>query len=323
MVSVKDSLVGFGRFLHHRNLSVHSASSGDTKGETVRVERQPEKPQLREKLKLPLRRKKRLNGTTASGLQKPPPSLLDLPFEIRLIIYEYAMGGNRFELVNHHVVLEKWLYNETVDAGVKGVKPVDWNKPQHNMRPHSLSLALSCHQVYDEVIDLLYSCNTFVVKVPRAFVNFATYSLQPQRLRAIRSLELTCHLESCYTYYPLMDVRKVHNEPYDPCDADTWDECWTVVATKLQLSSLKVRFAIPLQDGILRDDLMEADGWIQPLLSVQNVRRLELVWTYVCESRYIAPESLRVLKKFERKAVATLEGNGNRVTSRIVDGGYL
>ncbi|KAL8705224.1 MAG: hypothetical protein Q9201_001640 [Fulgogasparrea decipioides] len=323
MIGVKNSLVDFGRLLHRQKFSVYSARTGDTKGEAVRVERQAEKHQLREKLKLPLRRKKGLNGTTPSGLQKPPPSLLYLPFEIRLMIYEYAMGGNRFELVNHRVLLEKWLYNKTVDAGVKGVKPVDWNEPQHNLRPHSLSLALSCHQVYDEVIDLPYSCNTFVVKAPRAFINFATYSLQPQRLRAIRSLELTCHLESCYTVYPLMGVRKVHNEPYDPCDAGTWDECWMVIATRLQLSSLKVRFAVPLQDDILRDDLMEADGWIQPLLSVQNVRKLELVWTYVCESRYIAPESLRVLEKFERKVVATLQGNGNRVTSRIVDGGYL
>lgn len=313
MIGPKDLLIGCGMLLHQLILPLCCTCSRDTHDHNAWIERRARKQRLRERPNCPPPRKKDLSRTSLSSSQKPPPPLLHLPPEIRLIIYEYAVGGNRFELTHRpkHIVLEKRLYSEAVNVrgGVKGVQKIDWKRPYNH-----LSLALTSRQVYHEVISLLYSCNTFVAKDPYVVVNFTMYSLQPQRLPAIRDLELTWTVRDSL-YNPVFS-----SEPYD---SDAWLDCWTVVATRLRLASLKLRLIVSLSIYRPRDDLKDADGWIQPLLIVENIRKLELVWTCRWETHYTAPEQVTMLKQLERRVVTELKEKGNRVISHIEGDGKL
>lgn len=127
--------------------------------------------------------------------KEQPFSLLHLPIEVRLMIYEYAIGGNHFQLayITQHVILEKRFYLETVPtcSGVESRLRVDWRK-QYLL----LSLPLPCRQVYHEVIDLLYRCNTFVAQGPRVLFNFAIFSLQLQRLHSNRHLDIMWNVDT-------------------------------------------------------------------------------------------------------------------------------
>lgn len=183
---------------------------------------------------------------------------------------------------------------------------VDWKKQYYH-----LSLACTCHLIYREVIDLLYSCNTFITKDPYAVTDLVLYRLQPQRYHAIRVLELMWSLPSPI-YNPL-----TRDEPYVGL---AWVDCFTVIATKLKLSSLKILLKIPLCDHWPRDDLRTDARWLQPLLRVANIERLKVVFKAEREgplSHSTNGSQMWALEVFERDTVAALTEKGNQVVSCI------
>ncbi|KAL8709899.1 MAG: hypothetical protein Q9225_007381 [Loekoesia sp. 1 TL-2023] len=274
------------------------------------AERKARKRKLRERPDPLPRRKANFSQMSLPSSSKPLPPLLRLPIEVRLIIWKYAVGGNRFELVHRskEIVLQKRLFMDIVNVrgGIMVKQRVDWKKQYYH-----LSLACTCHQIYREVIDLLYNCNTFITKDPYAVTDLVLYRLQPQRYHAIRVLELTWSLPS-----PIYDPL-TRDEPYVGL---AWVDCFTVIATKLKLSSLKVILRVPVHDHWLRDDLRTDARWLQPLLGVANVERLKIVFKIEPEgplSRAMNDSQIRALEVFERDTVAVLTEKGNQVISYI------
>ncbi|KAL8983718.1 MAG: hypothetical protein Q9205_002114 [Flavoplaca limonia] len=212
-----------------------------------------------------------------------------------------VLGQQRLEL-NHvpkHIVLEQRLEMEVVDVrgGTMAKQVVNWKK-----QLYYLSLPLTCRQIYHETIDLLYGSNTLIFDDPHVLVNLAICCLPPQRLQTIRSLEVIW-MQPDKFYYPIDDRFY---------DKTAWEECWTLIATRLRLSSLKIHVRIVYSRPAQNYGRSHRD-WIEPLFSVHDVPHLELSWT----RNYPKRGSPKALEEFASDVVANLEKKGNRVTSCI------
>ncbi|KAL8730642.1 MAG: hypothetical protein Q9166_003955 [cf. Caloplaca sp. 2 TL-2023] len=307
MVGPKELLYGLAVLFNQVIIPLCCACSSAQKDHSDWAEHRARQHKLKERPDYPPRRKRNISQVLLSPSPKPLPPLFRLPLELRLVIYKLVLGGNRFNLkhVPKHVVLGKRLYMEAVHVrgGTMCKQQLDWK-----MQLHHLSLALTCRQLYQETIDLLYSYNTFVIDDPHVLVNFATFCLQPQRLHAIKNLELTWK-QPQPIHYHVID---------DPYDKTAWEESWTVITTRLRLVSLKVFLRTSNNSRPAHDPNIYRD-WLRPLLTVVNVPDMELVWYHRHEDALAAehPVLFEQLKECERDVVTELERNGNRVKSCI------
>ncbi|KAL8945854.1 MAG: hypothetical protein Q9222_007664 [Ikaeria aurantiellina] len=304
-----------GNSFAHRIID-HFFPGGFRNGETQtqRAERRARKQKLDESPSALPSRRKNLSQLSLPPVEERRSPLLRLPLEIRLLIYEYSIGGYLLELAHipKHVVLRKRLSMRPVSVrgGTMAKQFVDREKSYHH-----LSLVLTCRQLYREAIDTLYSCNTFEVRDPQVWANFTTRCLPPQRLNAIRSLELSWGLPSPSFYDPR----------YDDCyDLQAWLDCWTIIANKLRLASLKVLLHIPVHPAYPRHDLVIDGEWIRPMLTVKDIQRVRLIWRAqregthrLSQEPYEKDRRVIILGSCEEAVVGVMERNGNRVCSRI------
>ena len=303
MVGPSDMLYCIAVILHQIIVPVCCTCSWSRKDHVNWREQRQRKYKLKQRPNGPPPRKTNLSQ---SSLVPPPnllPPFLRLPVELRLVIYNMVLSQQRLEL-NHvpkHIVLQQRLEMKVVDVrgGTMAKQVVNWKK-----QLYYLSLPLTCRQIYHETIDLLYSSNTFAFDDPHVLVNLATCCLPPQRLHAIRSLEVTWKQPD--KYYDPMNDRFY--------DKTAWEECWTLIATRLRLSSLKIHIRMVYSPAAQNYGGSHRD-WIEPLLSVHDVPDLELAWI----GKYPKRGSPKALEEFASDIVGNLEKNGNRVTSCIKD----
>ncbi|KAL8788243.1 MAG: hypothetical protein Q9213_001763 [Squamulea squamosa] len=300
MVRLKDLVYSFGLLLSYIITRIVCTFTWESTNPIIRKEQRARRRRLKERPDGPPQRKRDLSQSSLQDSTTPLPPLLRLPVELRLAIYDMVISNKRFELKNvpKHIVLQQRLEMEAVDVrgGTMAKQVVNWNKKLYN-----LSLPLTCRRMYHETIDLLYSSNTFIFDDPHVLVNLATFCLPPQRLRAIRHLDITWKLPGSYYWYSQRAYDKI-----------AWEECWTVVTTKLQLSSLRV--AMENADSSWPRDESNYNR-IRPLLSLENIADLQLIWI----SRSVRREGSIALGELEKIVVGELEGKGNRVKSCIID----
>lgn len=145
------------------------------------AEQRARKHRLKERPEYPPSRKRNFSEILLSSIPDDSPPLLGLPLELRLVIYKLVVGDHRFELTNvpKNVILKERLSMEMVNVrgGFTFKHVVDRTK-----RLHHLSLPLTCRQIYHEVIDLLYGCNTFTFEDPHVLVDFAMVSMPSRAL---------------------------------------------------------------------------------------------------------------------------------------------
>lgn len=140
--------------------------------------------------------------TVSSSNSEKCMFLYKLPPELRLVIYSYVLGNDRFRLITI-----PWKVVAAPDiAGNLSMTQDHLHPPSsttaaHNMRFPTLGIGLlvSCRQIYQETIDLLYSSNTFILCDFHTLDTFAQNVL-PQRLNTIRSLEITYSPETSIPY---------------------------------------------------------------------------------------------------------------------------
>ncbi|KAL8903297.1 MAG: hypothetical protein Q9171_007450 [Xanthocarpia ochracea] len=303
MIGPSDLVYAFAVILTHVIRSCYTCSCS-YKDHGHRKERRARNKKLKERPSQLPQRKRNLSELSLVSSTNAIAPFLRLPPELRLVIYDLVMGNNRFELahVPKHIVLQTRLELEVVQvrSGAMVKRVLNWNKQLYH-----LSLPLTCRQIYRESIDLLYSSNTFAFDDPHVLVNLATFCLPPQRLHAIRNLELTWR-------QPDID----HNPMFDPeYDKIAWEECWTVITNKLHLSFLKVYLSIAYQ-ARLRDHPESVHDWVQPLLLLKQVASIELCWIARGPGRVPWEEILEL----GSEVVGTLEANGNRVTNYVRGG---
>jgi len=144
-----------------------------------------------------------------------------------------------------------------------------------------LALLLTCRQVYREAADRLYSANLFHVSDLNVLVYLANYRIRPQRLRAIRQLELR------WDYYT--DPGTLTGCVHEPYDWETWAQVWEIIGTRMALSGLKVR----LRYWGLEENLTIDAAWIAPMLKVHGIRRVEVAVDWATPACHSTPlESL-------------------------------
>ncbi|KAF2183229.1 hypothetical protein K469DRAFT_751787 [Zopfia rhizophila CBS 207.26] len=203
---------------------------------------------------LPRERKRALTPPPAEQCKKDNPSqpqswlLVKLPAEIRLMIWEYAIGGQKIHIVSKyrrlgHVICtpEYWEENRCKRPGLRassymltyGSLPstkqlADWNM---------CNLLRACRQIYTEAITILYETNIFVfwdLRVIRIFHD----GILPERWQAIRSIEIYA------MFYRNEDIN-------DACEASSslqlhaWPTVCSSLKTLLNLRGLRVFIANP------------------------------------------------------------------------------
>lgn len=184
---------------------------------------------------------------------------------------------------------------------------VDWEKHYNH-----LSLACTCHHIYREVINLLYSCNHFMTKDPYAVCDLVMYCLQPQPYHAIRILKLPWSLTFPISYNPL-----AWDEPYAGA---AWLHCFPTVTAKLELSSLKINLKIPICDHWPRNDLRTDAPWLQSLLMVANITKLGIILKVAPRGPLDCSKDggqMTTLEGFQKDMVVVLTEKGHQVTSGI------
>lgn len=123
---------------------------------------------------------RRTQDTSKSGL------LGRLPPEVRLLIFEHAIGHHLIHLVETDAGLERrsCRYGDNADA---------WYHPcwkMRRLRGSSLTpVLLTCRHIYSEAIEALYSSNTFHFLRPGDLVSFVD-SIARFQITLIRSIKL-------------------------------------------------------------------------------------------------------------------------------------
>ncbi|KAL8855856.1 MAG: hypothetical protein Q9178_007517 [Gyalolechia marmorata] len=300
MIYPSDLVYAFAVILTHVIRSCYTCSCS-YKDHGQREERRARNKKLKERPSQLPQRKRNLSELSLVSSTNATAPFLRLPPELRLVIYDLVMGNKRFKLahVPKHIVLQTRLEQEVVQvrSGAMFKRVLNWNKQLYH-----LSLPLTCRQIYRESIDLLYSSNTFAFDDPHVLMNLATFCLPPQRLHAIRNLEVTWS-----------QPQRDYNPMFDPAyDKIAWEECWTVITNKLQPSFLKIHLSIAYK-AKLRDHPESVHDWLQPLLLLKQVASIELVW--IATGPGLVP--WEEIQELGSEVVGTLEANGNRVTSCV------
>ena len=184
--------------------------------------------------------------------------LYRLPLEIRIMVWEHALGGNHVHITRKRKRLGHAICpnpNLAIEGGKELCTATRdgygfWRATEYPKKMSPLSLLKTCRQMcvfpflcqtrtnvgisYSEAIDTLYSCNTFSFNDLDAVLSFQSTVL-PCRFKLIQSLELIWEFQqSPHHWRPL----GWHTHP--PYDPHTWEQTCDILATMDHLRSLTV-----------------------------------------------------------------------------------
>jgi len=228
-----------------------------------------------------------------------------LPLELRLETYSFVLGRDTFRLVT-----VPWKVTTASDTDGNVSMTQDHFKPEPGplKLPNGLSLLMTCHQIYQEAIDLLYSTNTFVLY---DFSTMYTFSrmVPRQRIDTIRYLKIHYGPNTSIPY-PHARIEQ-YDLPYN------LDYIWEIVIAMKGLRSLDVYLEAydgQWQYGNWPSDARQAAEEIQrlgPLLGLRGLSTFRLQLGYIgfqdAVVRYesYAPEFRELLMETAKKAIET------------------
>lgn len=190
-----------------------------------------------------------------------------LPLELRLRIYEYALGGQIIHLVHMRNDSVEWPFQASspmitsmIGANWDPLKPDPWEPPII-----SLALLLTCRQIHSEAANILYSFNFFATDNIRVFIYLAENCLCPQRLLAIKHLQVSI----TWRFLPLLASYTGQKGNYNGYyDLATWQRFWHLIANDMRLTSL----SIDVDNFGLEENLSIDAEWVKPILQVKGIR---------------------------------------------------
>lgn len=198
-----------------------------------------------------------------------------LPLELRLEIYACVLGRDIFRLVT---VPWKVTTAPDVDGNVSMTQEHFKPGPKLQKLSSGISLLMTCRQIYQEAIDLLYSTNTFVLYDFSTIQRFSKM-VPRQRLEKIRYLKIH--------YGPNTSIPYPHarTEQYDlPCNLDY---IWEIVVSMKGLRSLDIHLEAYDKDRSHGDKCHDARQAtyeirrLRPLLGLGELSRFQLQLGYI------------------------------------------
>ena len=189
-----------------------------------------------------------------------------LPVELRLYIYELAIGNNVLHLFHFPKCIKH------TRSGLDKFTVPTPEQPAFNMAnwrgisSTGVPLLLTCHAIYREAVDVLYGSNVFSLNDLNVLVYWNDLPLIPQpRMATIRHLKIT------WLYYKEPAVYL--GLKYAPYDVHTWERFWQIIAHEMPaLTSLDVRIEYV---GIWEEPKLE-QPWIEAMMGVKGIRDVTL-----------------------------------------------
>ncbi|MCJ1400680.1 hypothetical protein MMC11_003888 [Xylographa trunciseda] len=219
--------------------------------------------------------------------------LMQLPGEIRMMIYREVLGGKSVHITHFDRRLGhiKSMQHGNKEIDVKEfwrqecIEYQYWDEVSEDMPPdrneenrtHSLqqpsrgftSLVKTCRKVYVEAIAILYAQNDFYTRQADSIVHFSGTVL-PHRLDLITSLHI-------YRCFPSALYESTNNkDQLAPYDEATWEETWQIVTSMKGLRTLRVTL---FEFWRLRNRASQT-RFLEPLKAVKqtDVFEVEVPW---------------------------------------------
>ena len=218
--------------------------------------------------------RKRLSTYSVDATKNQDCKLLKmLPLELRREIYAWVLGRDSFRLVT-----VPWKVTTLVDKpGNVSMRNDCFAYSGNDMAINPVqgcgnALLMTCVQVYQEAIEIMYSTNTFI------FPDFATLfsfskTVPTQRLNAIRTLKIH--------YSPTKSVPYPHTrtEHYDlPCDLGDF---WEIVVNMKGLRHLDLDLEAYYMNLVNYDHERHEIDRLSPLLRLRGMETFHLDLGYI------------------------------------------
>lgn len=222
-----------------------------------------------------------------------------LPFEIRRLIYIYALGGDLLQLT------------QTSFSKKTGYHAYQWSLPyfrhylaaEEHSPKYQLGLLMTCRQVYIEASPVLYSTNTFGIIGAHDLPLFCEFSqtIRKDRLDSITSMYINCQADDYVSdalARPSLIMSKVNTFLQD------WRQTWEVLATRMPgLKDLKVRL---IKAYLPQLELAFEEDWVKPMLEIRGLRRFEFDLTQEVGSEESTAKYNEKLEWFQNELQASM-----------------
>ncbi|KAK6353958.1 hypothetical protein TWF730_008378 [Orbilia blumenaviensis] len=307
---------------------------------------EPKKP----KINFPLISKKEPDAIKIGTPDRQLKSrLLQLPGEIRNLIYKYALGGNTLHLINtknslsHVRCSEPFLPSSEMRLWPAGPEtgcdhsrvclPLEYNRASTYEDPerveklalfasHTGGPILSCRRIYLEASDFLYSTNMFCLNRIDMLIHLRN-SISPRHFGLIKHLQISHQVTH---FEQFVSERKPSRKIplYPPYDNKTWKEVWRIISE--EMTGLKdLRFHASGENISIRttrvwrlcmlDEMRKVRGLDNFVFNSENLfmKRGNLDYAEWEDDVLVAKEQLRTEVTMPR------EGEKREVKSKIVE----
>ncbi|CAD6569590.1 MAG: hypothetical protein ASARMPRED_002958 [Alectoria sarmentosa] len=222
-----------------------------------------------------------------------------LPFEIRRLIYVYALGGDLLHLT--HTVVSKEIPHH---AGQWSRSYFHHYHTAGDPSPkHRLCLLKTCRQMYIEASEVLYGTNTFGIIGTHNLSLFCEFSrtIRKDRLDSITSVYISCQADGYVSDARARPTLVMGNEKVFLQD---WRQIWEVLATRMPgLKDLKVRL---IKAHLPQLELALEEGWVSPMLEIRGLRRFEFDLAQEVGSEESTAEYNEKLERFQNELQASM-----------------
>ena len=233
-----------------------STERGESRGRKKAASDSSKSPQRRKELSIAPQPARRISSARC---------ILDLPLEIRQLIYQFVLGGNTFHIsdVPMETRIAYWYgeYSHLIPyhTHLFGITPSDKKSHINGM----LNLLRTCHQIYSEAVESLYRENTFAFYGDARLILFLKFTnkIPTQRLGDISSLHFDVQADS-------FEPRKAAHIWHTQGEAG-WIQQWDIITNKM----IRLRrVEIKLERMFEADLRLSIDqSWLKPVLRLSNL----------------------------------------------------